>query len=71
MGQVGQCVVKLLNLLPHKVENMRAWAAARPLDLDDFPDLVEVEAKSPGLRDEGEDRQNVRTVDPVASPRPS
>jgi len=30
-----------------------------------------VEAESPGLRDEGKDRQNVRPVDPVASPRPS
>jgi hypothetical protein len=64
-------VVKVLNLLPYKVENMRAGAAARPLDLDDFLDLVEMEAEAPRLSDKGKNRQNVRPVDPVAGPRPS
>ncbi len=49
---------------------MRARAATRSLDLHDFLDLVEVEAESPRLSDEGKDRQNVRPVDAVASPRP-
>jgi hypothetical protein len=69
-GQVSQCAVKFLDFLPDKVENMGARAAPRPLDLDDFLDLVEVEAESPRLSDEGKDRQNVRPVDAVASLRP-
>jgi hypothetical protein len=47
---------------------MRARAAARSLDLHDFLDLVEVEAESPRLSDEGKDHQNVRSVDAVATP---
>jgi len=54
-------LVKLLDLLPDKVKNVRTRAAARPPDLDDLLDLIEVKAESPRLCDEGQ-------VDRVSGP---
>ena len=50
---------------------MRTWAAARPFDLNDLFNLIEVEPESPGLGHEGQGRQRLRPVDPVACCRPS
>jgi hypothetical protein len=64
--RVSKGPVKLLHLLAHKVEHVWARAAARPLDLDDLLDLVEVEAQPPRLGDEGEECERLLTVHAVA-----
>ncbi len=69
-GEVPKGSVKLLNLLAHEVENVGTRATARPLDLDDFLDLVEVEAESPGLSDESKGCQSLGPVDAIACRRP-
>ena len=57
--------------MTHKGEHVRTRAPARPPDLHDVLDLVEMKAEPPGLSDEGKGRQNVRPVDPVPRGRPS
>jgi hypothetical protein len=63
---LNQDPVKLSNLLADEVENVWTRGPARTLDLDDLFDLIQTQAKMPGLRDEGEERQSLWTVDAVS-----
>src|SRR5712691_9174602 len=63
---LDQGPVKLSNLLTDEVEEVRTRGPARTLDLDDLLDLIQTQAKMPGLSDEGEERQSLWTVDSVS-----
>jgi hypothetical protein len=63
---LNQGPVKRSNLLTDEVENVRTRGPARTLDLDDLLDLIQTQAKMPGLRDEGEERQSLWTVHSVS-----
>jgi hypothetical protein len=54
--QLGDRPIKVRHLLAHQVEDMKTRNSARPLDLDDCLDLIQVGAEPSSLGDEGEER---------------
>jgi len=65
-GKVCEGPVEVGHLTAHEVANVWARSASRPLDRNDLFDLLQREAQSSGLRHEGEERQRVVPVEPVA-----